>query len=78
MPPMAMRFLPTQEWSVRERESIGEYGIVAARHRIVAYTIAKYAHTLPFPPKTIPAKAGISQPCAANGGVNLGGDAAHG
>ena len=33
MPPMAKRFLPTQEWSARKQESIGEYGIVAARRQ---------------------------------------------
>ena len=32
-------------------------------------TIRQFAPDSPFPRKTIPAKAGISQPCAANGGV---------
>ena len=31
MPPMAKRFLPTQEWSRGERKCIGEYEIVARR-----------------------------------------------
>ena len=49
MPPMAMRFLPTQEWSARKQESIGEYAIVAAR-QIVAATVAKSAaESPPFP-----------------------------
>ena len=29
-----VRFLPTQEWSTGERESIGKYGIVAARRQL--------------------------------------------
>ena len=31
-----MRFLPSQEWSTGEQESIGGFGIVVARHYIVA------------------------------------------
>ena len=49
MPPMAKRFLPTQEWSVSGRKCIGKYGIVAARC-IVAATVAKSAaESPPFP-----------------------------
>ena len=57
---MVVRFLPSQEWSTGERESIGEYGIIAARRCIVACTVAK-THTLPLPPQTIPAEAGNLQ-----------------
>ena len=46
---MAKRFLPTQEWSGGEQESIGEYGIVAARQQIVAHTIAKIRHQTIIP-----------------------------
>ena len=48
MPPMAKRFLPTQEWSVEERQLSGEYGIAA--RCIVAATVAKSAaESPPFP-----------------------------
>ena len=54
-----VRFLPTQEWSTGERESIGEYRIVAVA-AVAAIgksancpppppTMPKYAHSPPFP-----------------------------
>ena len=48
MSPMAKRFLPTQEWSVEERQLSGEYGIVAAR-QIVAIVAKSAAESPPFP-----------------------------
>ena len=49
-----VRFLPSQEWSTVERESIGEYGIIAARRQIVAANNRQNTHT-PVHPQTIPA-----------------------
>ena len=48
MPPMAKRFLLSQEWSAGEQESIGEYGIVAQNK-------PQSANNPPFTHKLIPA-----------------------
>ena len=47
-----VRFLPTQEWSTGERESIGKYGIVAARRQIVAESPESAQLPSPNPPKS--------------------------
>ena len=62
----ARRFLLSQEWSAGNAKESPKY----AADCPPPPTMPKYAHTLPFPPQTIPAKAGISQPYAANGGVS--------
>ena len=55
-----VRFLPTQEWSVCERECIAKNTPPNVHRRPKCQNHPRF----PFPPQTIPAKAGISQ-CSA-------------
>ena len=76
---MKERFLPSQEWSCGGRGICGRIwrgncGHILSlspppNYQIVARTVAKNPPHTPVHPQTIPAKAGISQSCAANGGV---------
>ena len=50
-----MRFLPTQEWSCGGRKCIAKNTPDCCPHN------CQNRHRFPFPPQTIPAKAGISQ-----------------
>ena len=86
LPLVKKRFLPSQEWSVGERECVGvfwrgesqansatayfvhnspvhprDHSCEGRNLTVSCVTIRRFAADSPFPPQTIPAKAGISQ-----------------